>query len=89
MHGYIQPLLIEKPAFSLFTAGGKAINENSGSKHACNASLPCRKDVITKYFAFLYLAVHILQCSLSESSSLVSLHIQWLFQIQFVLRYLA
>lgn len=32
MHWYIQPLLIEKPAFSLFTAGGKAINENSGSK---------------------------------------------------------
>lgn len=89
MHGYIQPLLIEKPAFSLFTAGGKAINENSGSKYACNASLPCRKDVITKYFAFLYLAVHILQCSLSEPSSLVSLHIQWPFQIQFVLRYLA
>lgn len=58
------------------------------AKYACNASFPSRKDVITKYFAFLYLAVHILQCSLSEQSSLVRLHIQWPFQIKFVLRYL-
>lgn len=35
---------------------------------------PSRKDVITKYFAFRYLAIHILHCNLGEPSSLVTLN---------------
>lgn len=59
-----------------------------GSKYACNASLPSRKYVINKYFVFVCLAVHILQHSFSEPSFFVKQHIQWPFQIKFVLRYL-
>lgn len=35
---------------------------------------PSRQDVITKYFVFPSLAIHILHRSLGEPSSLVTLH---------------
>lgn len=71
----MQLLLIEKPsAFSLLIAGWQQYMKIQGASMHVMLPFPSRKDVITKYFAFLYLAIHILHCSLGEPSSLVTLN---------------
>lgn len=71
----MQLLLIEKPsAFSLFIAGWQLYMKIQGASMHVMLPFPSGKDVITKYFAFLYLAIHILHCSLGEPSSLVTLN---------------